>query len=90
MSTVAATEVAHDRESWTREYWLSHCEGYRVETPDGLIGFVEEVVRPPDASEASSIKVRAGLGGRSVVVVPAAAVREIVPDAERIVIESRG
>jgi hypothetical protein len=29
---------------WTAEAWLRRCEGFRVESPDGLIGYVEEVV----------------------------------------------
>lgn len=84
MSAVAATRVAQDRESWTREYWLCHCEGYRVETSDGFVGFVEELVRSPGASEPSALKVRTGIDGRGLLVLPIGMVREIHPDAERI------
>lgn len=86
MSAIAATEVARDHESWTREYWLCHCEGYRVETPDGFVGFVEEVVRSPGASKPSALRVRTGLDGHGRLVIPAGMVREIRPDAERILV----
>ena len=28
---------------WSTAHWLRHCEGFRVETEDGVYGFVEEV-----------------------------------------------
>jgi hypothetical protein len=28
---------------WTDAYWLEHCEGFRVDSPDGCLGYVEEV-----------------------------------------------
>jgi hypothetical protein len=86
MSAVAATEVARDHESWTRGYWLCHCEGYRVETSDGFVGFVEEVVRSPGASEPSALRVRTGFDGRGLVIVPVGMVREIRPEAEQIIV----
>lgn len=86
MSAVAVTEVARDHESWSREYWLCHCEGYRVETSDEFVGYVEEVVRSPGADEPSVLRVRTGFAGGTLLVIPAELVREIRPDAERLVV----
>lgn len=86
MSAVAVTDVARNHESWTREFWLCHCEGYRVETSVGFVGFVEEVVRSRGASEPSALRVRTGFNGRGVVEVPVGMVREIRPDAEQILV----
>ena len=84
MSAVALKDPVRDHESWTHEYWLCHCEGYRVETSDGFVGFVEEVVRSPGASEPSALRIRTGFDGRGLLVLPVGMVREIHPDAERI------
>jgi hypothetical protein len=39
-----------------RDYWLSHCEGYRVEASDGRLGFVEEIRRPRDSGRAGDAR----------------------------------
>lgn len=36
---------------WTAEAGLRHCEGFRVESPTGVVGYVEEVLLD-DADEA--------------------------------------
>ena len=36
-------EPEFQRSSFDANYWLSHCEGYLVETPNGRIGTVENV-----------------------------------------------
>jgi hypothetical protein len=41
-----------------RDYWLTHCEGYRVDSSDGRIGFVEEVRGGDGPSCAGSNRVR--------------------------------
>ena len=81
---------AHDirtPRSFDRDYWLSHCEGFRVDTADGRLGFVEELRRGADG-EGGVLAVRAGLLGRRNVLVPAAEVDFIVPRAERIWLHS--
>lgn len=77
-----------------RDYWLRHCEGFKVEAADGTIGFVDEVSSAADLQPR--LHVRAGLFGRRVLVVPAKNVAFIVPRAERLwlaspvqIIESR-
>lgn len=82
-------QSAQDRTpaSFDRDYWLSHCEGFRVDTAGGRLGFVEEL-RPGVGCEGDVLAVRAGLLGRRIVLVPTAEVDFIVPRAERIWLHS--
>lgn len=40
---VARTETPPTVSTFDRDYWLAHCEGYRVDATEGRIGFVESV-----------------------------------------------
>jgi hypothetical protein len=73
--------------SFDRDYWLSHCVGFRVDTADGRLGFVEEIRAGVDRY-GDVLAVRAGLLGRRLVLVPATEVDFIVPRAERIWLHS--
>lgn len=64
-----------------RDYWLAHCDGYRVDGPGGRIGFVDEV--RADGGR-TVLAVRAGLLGRRILLVAADEVAVIVPQAQRI------
>ena len=33
---------------WRDEFWIHHCEGFRVEQPDGTIGVIEGIARGAD------------------------------------------
>jgi hypothetical protein len=46
------------QERFDREYWLARCEGYKVDTLGGRLGFVEEI-RGADGPQAT-LMVRAG------------------------------
>ena len=76
--------VPEERPVFERDYWLGHCEGYRVDGPGGRIGFVEEVRENRADPTAPLLAVRAGRLGRRVLIVPAGAVEFIVPRARRI------
>lgn len=81
---------AHDSRtpmSFDRGYWLSHCEGFRVDTADGRLGFVEELRAGIDG-QGDMLAVRAGLLGRRIVLVPVTEVDFIVPRAKRIWLHS--
>lgn len=65
-----------------REYWLRHCEGFKVETTGGTVGFVDEI--SSDHAGAVVLHVRAGVLGRRVLVVPLSSVAFIVPRAQRL------
>jgi hypothetical protein len=77
----AAPAVAFDR-----EYWVSRCEGFRVETPAGKLGIVEAVLGAD--TDEPVLAVRAGVLGRRVLLVPARAIDFIVPRAERLWLHS--
>jgi hypothetical protein len=65
-------------------YWLGRCEGFRVESPDSRIGFVEEVVGCPEQPEA--LVIRPGLLGARVLIVPVAEIVALIPSQERVVL----
>ena len=76
-----------DRRYWAEGYWLGHCEGFRVDCPEGRIGIVEAVLGEED--EPTGLAVREGLFALRTVYVPIDQVAEVQPRAERIVLRSR-
>ena len=66
---------------WSTAYWLQHCEGFRVETEDGLHGFVEEV-ELNSLGEPTTLLVRFGNRFAHVIRVPVDAVDELDPIGE--------
>jgi hypothetical protein len=48
--------------------WLAGCRGFRVVTPRGRLGFVEEVRRDPDSHRPEALVVRSGLARHRLVV----------------------
>ena len=88
MSTM--TQAAPERlpgASFDRDYWLAHCEGFRVDTANGRLGFVTEI-RAGDRPDDALLAVQAGVLGRRVVLVPLDEVEFIVPRAQRIWLHS--
>lgn len=75
------------KRSFDRAYWLLHCEGFRVDTANGRLGFVEEI-RSGDGLEGAVLAVRAGHLGRRIILVPARDVEFIVPRARRLWLHS--
>jgi hypothetical protein len=87
MTPIALPEQEHGEECWTREYWLDHCEGFGVESPQGRIGWVDEIVRAAESDEPVALIVRGGVGAeRGTFVVPVEQIRELHPLVERIVV----
>jgi len=72
---------------WTTEYWLGHCEGYRVFTDEGPIGFVEEVLWEAN-EEPTALVVRVGEAFAHLLTVPVEAVEGFDPAGERVFIGS--
>jgi hypothetical protein len=66
------------------DYWLRRCEGFRVDSPDGRVGVVEEVRYVSRSDRPDVIVVRAGLFGRLRLLVPVGEIAKIVPDEERV------
>jgi hypothetical protein len=69
------------------DYWLRRCEGFRVDAPQGRVGFVEEVRYASSCDRPDVIAVRAGLLGRLLLIVPVGDVAEILPGEERVVLQ---
>ncbi len=71
------------------EYWLGHCDGFRVEGAAGSVGMVEYVVVDPSLDRPSLVVVRqGGLQRQRTVDVPVADVMEIRPAERRLVLGS--
>jgi hypothetical protein len=68
------------------DYWLRRCEGFRVDAPQGRVGFVEEVRYASRLDRPDVIAVRVGLLARLLLIVPVGEVAEILPREERIVL----
>jgi hypothetical protein len=68
------------------DYWLRRCEGFRVDSPDGRVGFVEEVRYASRLDRPDVIAVRVGLLARLLLIVPVGEIAEILPGDERIVL----
>jgi hypothetical protein len=61
-----------------------HCAGFRVESEDGPVGFVEEVLFGADRERPAALAIRSGLFNHRVQIVPLEAVEEIVVMERRI------
>jgi hypothetical protein len=68
------------------DYWLRRCEGFRVDAPQGRVGFVEEVRYASRCDRPDAIAVRVGLLGRLLLIVPVGEIAEILPREERILL----
>lgn len=71
------TDLEHS--CWTAEYLLAHCERYRVESNEGQLGYVEEVIWAPDGSEPLALRVRTGFGEGGLVTIMVGDVLELHP-----------
>ena len=73
------------------EYWLSHCEGFIVDSESGEeIGVVEEVELERGSGRAIALVVARGWFGRHRQTIPVAEVRTIFPSEERLVVSDPG
>jgi hypothetical protein len=68
------------------DYWLRRCEGFRVDSPQGRVGFVEEVRYASRCDRPDVIAVRAGRLGRLLLIIPVGEVAEIPPGEELVVL----
>ena len=75
-----------DTRYWSRDYWLAHCEGFRVDSPDGRLGVVE-LALADEHGEPAGLVVRAGIFGKRLVNVPRECVVEIRPQDARVVVD---
>lgn len=68
--------------------WLSHCEGFRVDVPDGLLGFVEEIIFAGPGHEPETLVVLGGLSGARRWLVRVGEVAVVQPRRERVSLRS--
>jgi hypothetical protein len=87
MAPTAPETEAGERSCWNTDYWLRHCEGYRVWEPSGPIGRVEAVLTTEDG-EPHSLVVRVGSSFSVLVTFPVDAVEGIDFATERVFLGS--
>lgn len=83
MPSITPDSEAARRSCWTTDYWLRHCEGYRVWDSTGPIGYVE-VVLTTDDDKPHSLVVRVGSVFSQLVTIPVDAVEGVDPAGERV------
>ncbi len=81
-------EKPTEHSCWTANHLIAHCEGFRVESNEGKLGYVEEVVWAPDGSEPLALRVRSASGERGLVTMVLEGVLELHPNSELIVVRA--
>jgi hypothetical protein len=71
----------------SRAYWLSICEGFRVDSKDGRVGVVEEV-RLSANKQPEALAVRTGVFRTRLLIVPVHEVKSVAPRTKRILLGS--
>ena len=84
----AGEQTAGPRSPWPVDeaYWLAHCEGFRVDGPDGRIGVVEHVVYESRPDVPDVVSVASGRWRLRSTDVPIADVLEVRPEQERLLV----
>ena len=69
-----------------RSYSLARCEGFEVESPAGVIGFVEGLRFASRIDRPDLLEVRGGRFGRQLLLIPSEEVEEVRVDEERVLV----
>jgi hypothetical protein len=72
------------RSSYGRAYWLRRCEGFLLETPTKRIGRVSGIRYGETTNEPEALEVRAGLFGRTRLLISVDDIIDIDPEQERL------
>ena len=67
---------------------LARCEGFQVDSPSGVVGYVEGLRFVSRIDEPDLLEVRGGRFGRELVLIPAEAVDEVDAELERLVVRA--
>lgn len=70
------------------DYWLSHCEGFEVDGPDGRLGVVERVVFRSREDRPDLVAVSSGVWRLHTDWISVADVVEVLPAQERLRVQS--
>jgi hypothetical protein len=81
---MSAVKVDPEDSRWAADYLLSHCESYRVESAQGVLGYVEKVVWSRDDTAPVALLVRAGYGEGGLRTIGVDDVLALHPDCARI------
>jgi hypothetical protein len=65
---------------------LTRCEGFRVDSPDGIVGFVEGLRFGSRIDQPDLLEVRGGRFGRQLLLIPIEAVDEVSVPEERVLV----
>jgi hypothetical protein len=68
------------------EYWLSHCEGFRVDGPEGRLGVVDHLVYRSRADRPDIVAVTSGMWRARTAEVLVSDVVEVWPAQARLVV----
>jgi hypothetical protein len=82
LAAALTPEPAHERRAVTGvddDYWLQHCHGFRVESPRGRRGIVEDVLYGAEHDHPSALVVRGGLFGQRLELIPIETVDSVEP-----------
>jgi hypothetical protein len=74
------------RSSYDRGYWLRRCEGFLVETPTKRIGRVTGIRYGETTNEPEALEVRAGVFGRTRLLISVPDITEIDTEQRRLAI----
>jgi hypothetical protein len=74
--------VEEGQQCWTEGYWLRHCTGFRVEGPEGQLGYVDQVLVDPERSAPVALVVR----GRRTTVVSVGEIVRFLPTQELVLV----
>jgi hypothetical protein len=79
---VVSTLVEEGQQCWTEGHSLGHCTGFRVEGPEGHLGYVDHVLLDPEGSAPVALVVR----GRRTTVVSVGEIVRLLPMHERVLV----
>lgn len=71
------------------DYWLGHCQGFRVDSPEGKVGRVEDVLFKTSLERPDTLLIRSGLLGAHLVAVPVDEVDEVAPRRGQVALRHR-
>ncbi len=65
-------------------YWTRNCHGFRVDSANGRLGIVEDVLYGTDPERPAALAVRGGLFGTRVELVPIEQLAVVEPSRRRV------